>query len=147
MNRAYEIPKDGSGVGVGPSAERRTSLGPGPERRTSVGPAIASSSGSGTQRTSSPVRVGAGEGMPRGMGPRRPIYPNFPFSPCTSPFTRRKQLKESQVVSMEKVGDSVHLNQYRLKEPIGRGSYGIVKLAYNEEDDRNYVSTIVDFRV
>ena len=75
----------------------------------------------------------------------RPIYPNFPFSPFTSPgaspyLNRRRKLKESQRVSIERVGDAVQLNQYRLKEPIGQGSYGLVKLAYSEEDDKHYVS-------
>lgn len=75
---------------------------------------------------------------------RRPIYPNFPFSPFTSPGTspylgRRRQFKESQRVSVEQVGDNVQLNQYKLMHPIGQGSYGIVKLAYNEEDDEYYV--------
>ncbi|CAG7720400.1 unnamed protein product [Allacma fusca] len=78
----------------------------------------------------------------------RPIYPNFPFSPFTSPgaspyLARRRKLKESQRVSIEKVGDDVQLNQYRLKEPIGQGSYGIVKLAYSEEDDKNYAMKIL----
>lgn len=79
---------------------------------------------------------------------RRPIYPNFPFSPFTSPGTspflaRRRQFKESQRVSVERIGDDVQLNQYRLKEPIGQGSYGIVKLAYNEEDDQHYVRSFL----
>jgi len=78
---------------------------------------------------------------------RRPIYPNFPFSPFTSPgtspFARRRKFKESQRVSVEMVGDDVQLNQYRLKDPIGQGSYGIVKLVYNEEDEQNYVSKYV----
>lgn len=32
------------------------------------------------------------------------------------------------------------LNQYKLKDEIGKGSYGIVKLAYNDLDKKNYVS-------
>ncbi len=36
--------------------------------------------------------------------------------------------------------DFVQLNQYHLKDEIGKGSYGVVKLAYNEEDDVHYVS-------
>jgi hypothetical protein len=36
----------------------------------------------------------------------------------------------------------IQLKQYRLKFDIGKGSYGIVKLAYNQEDDKNYVSLI-----
>jgi len=42
-------------------------------------------------------------------------------------------------VSIEKDGDHIQLNQYRLKEPIGHGSFGIVKLAYNEQDEKHYV--------
>ncbi|ODM97897.1 Calcium/calmodulin-dependent protein kinase kinase 2 [Orchesella cincta] len=89
--------------------------------------------------------------MSRGTGDfsRRPIYPNFPFSPFTSPGTspylgrRRQQFRESQRVSVEQVGDNVQLNQYKLMHPIGQGSYGIVKLAYNEEDDEYYAMKIL----
>ncbi|KAL1426522.1 hypothetical protein MTO96_018261 [Rhipicephalus appendiculatus] len=35
------------------------------------------------------------------------------------------------------------LNQYRLKEEIGQGSFGIVKLAYSEEDDSHYAMKIL----
>ena len=38
--------------------------------------------------------------------------------------------------------DYVQLNQYHLKDEIGKGSYGVVKLAYNEEDDVHYVSNM-----
>ena len=34
----------------------------------------------------------------------------------------------------------IQLNQYKLKNEIGKGSYGIVKLAYNDQDNRNYVN-------
>ena len=34
----------------------------------------------------------------------------------------------------------IQLNQYKLKDEIGKGSYGIVKLAYNRQDNRNYVN-------
>lgn len=79
---------------------------------------------------------------------RRPIYPNIPFSPFTSPGTspylgrRRQQFRESQRVSVEQVGDTIQLNQYKLMHPIGQGAYGIVKLAYNEEDDEFYVRNL-----
>jgi hypothetical protein len=33
----------------------------------------------------------------------------------------------------------IQLNQYKLKDEIGKGSYGIVKLAYNNLDNKNYV--------
>ncbi|PKU36847.1 hypothetical protein llap_12852 [Limosa lapponica baueri] len=35
--------------------------------------------------------------------------------------------------------DCVQLNQYKLKDEIGKGSYGVVKLAYNEDDNTYYV--------
>lgn len=41
---------------------------------------------------------------------------------------------------MKRYKNYVQLNQYHLKDEIGKGSYGVVKLAYSEEDDTNYVS-------
>nr|XP_022904855.1 calcium/calmodulin-dependent protein kinase kinase 1-like isoform X2 [Onthophagus taurus] len=79
----------------------------------------------------------------------RAIYPNCPFSPYGSPAnsprsTRKRQpLKESRRVSIEKTGMYLQLNQYRLMDSIGQGSYGIVKLAYNEEDDTHYAMKIL----
>jgi [calcium/calmodulin-dependent protein kinase] kinase len=74
----------------------------------------------------------------------RPIYPNLPYSPysspCSSPRKKRKPLKETKRASSEQLGDFVQLNQYKLQGVVGQGSYGIVKLAYNQEDDTNYVS-------
>ncbi|CAH1640907.1 unnamed protein product [Spodoptera littoralis] len=55
-----------------------------------------------------------------------------------SPRPRRAP-RESRRVSLAQASGYVQLNQYRLLEPIGQGSYGIVKLAYNEEDDTHYV--------
>ncbi|MPC60639.1 hypothetical protein E2C01_054693 [Portunus trituberculatus] len=56
----------------------------------------------------------------------RPIYPNVPFSPygspCSSPRLRRRPLKESRCVSIEKNGEYEQLNQYKLKEAIGQVS-------------------------
>jgi len=77
----------------------------------------------------------------------RPIYPNLPYSPytspCSSPRVKRKPLKETKRVSSEQNGDYVQLNQYKLQGVVGQGSYGIVKLAYNEEDDTNYAMKIL----
>lgn len=78
-----------------------------------------------------------------GVDPR-PIYPNYPFSPYGSPrATRRKPLKESSKISIDKSGSYLQLNQYRLMQSIGQGSYGIVKLAYNAEDDTHYAMKIL----
>jgi hypothetical protein len=75
----------------------------------------------------------------------RPIYPNVPFSPYGSPCaTRRHRPPARQSSKVERGGDEVlvQLNQYRLERSLGQGSYGIVKLAYNKEDDTHYVSSI-----
>ncbi|XP_049824391.1 calcium/calmodulin-dependent protein kinase kinase 2 isoform X6 [Aethina tumida] len=79
----------------------------------------------------------------------RPIFPNCPFSPYASPTNsprcnrKRQPLRESRRVSIEKSGMYLQLNQYRLMDSIGQGSYGIVKLAYNEEDDTHYAMKIM----
>ncbi|KAG6458561.1 hypothetical protein O3G_MSEX010924 [Manduca sexta] len=62
-----------------------------------------------------------------------------------SPRPRRVP-RESRRVSLAQASGYVQLNQYRLLEPIGQGSYGIVKLAYNEEDDTHYAMKILSKR-
>ncbi|XP_045503465.1 calcium/calmodulin-dependent protein kinase kinase 2 [Colias croceus] len=62
-----------------------------------------------------------------------------------SPRPRRTP-RESRRVSLAQAPGYVQLNQYRLLEPIGQGSYGIVKLAYNEEDDTHYAMKILSKR-
>ncbi|XP_044314745.1 uncharacterized protein LOC108041322 isoform X1 [Drosophila rhopaloa] len=79
----------------------------------------------------------------------RPIYPNVPYSPYSSPFgsprsnRRRPAFRESRRISMEKSGSFLQLNQYKLMEQIGQGSYGLVKLAYSEEDSTHYAMKIL----
>jgi len=78
----------------------------------------------------------------------RPIYPNCPYSPYGSPTNsprgkKRQPLKESRRISMERTGMYIQLNQYKLMDSIGQGAYGIVKLAYNQEDDTHYAMKIL----
>ncbi|CAP28809.2 Protein CBR-CKK-1 [Caenorhabditis briggsae] len=47
-------------------------------------------------------------------------------------------------VSQQRSESYIQLNQYRLMEEIGQGSYGIVKLAYNEEDKNLYALKVLD---
>jgi hypothetical protein len=60
------------------------------------------------------------------VDPGRPIYPNYPFSPYGSPgsspraLRKRSPLKESRRVSIDKSGEYMQLNQYRLMESIGQ---------------------------
>jgi hypothetical protein len=61
-----------------------------------------------------------------GVDPCRPIYPNYPFSPYGSPSSsprtlrKRSPLKESRRVSIDKSGEYIQLNQYRLMDSIGQ---------------------------
>jgi len=84
------------------------------------------------------------------QSPSRPIYPNLPYSPYgspgSSPRIRRKPLKETKRVNsiVQSDGEYTQLNQYRLEQQaIGQGSYGIVKLAYNKDDDVQYAMKIL----
>ncbi|KAJ6636619.1 Calcium/calmodulin-dependent protein kinase kinase, partial [Pseudolycoriella hygida] len=82
----------------------------------------------------------------------RPIYPNVPYSPYGSPYgsprsgRRRPPLRESRRVSIEQTGSFLQLNQYKLMDQIGQGSYGLVKLAYSEEDSTHYAMKILSKR-
>ncbi|CAK9811583.1 Calcium/calmodulin-dependent protein kinase kinase [Anthophora plagiata] len=77
----------------------------------------------------------------------RPIYPYCPYSPYgspqSSPRNRRRPLRESRRVSIDNRQGALQLNQYKLLDNIGQGSYGIVKLAYNEEDKTHYAMKIL----
>ncbi|XP_034938189.1 uncharacterized protein [Chelonus insularis] len=77
----------------------------------------------------------------------RPIYPYCPYSPYGSPQgsprIRRRPLRESRRVSIDNRQGAFQLNQYKLLDTIGQGSYGIVKLAYNEEDETHYAMKIL----
>ncbi|CAD6237508.1 GSCOCG00002348001-RA-CDS [Cotesia congregata] len=77
----------------------------------------------------------------------RPIYPYCPYSPYGSPQgsprIRRRPLRESRRVSIDNKQGAFQLNQYKLLDNIGQGSFGIVKLAYNEEDETHYAMKIL----
>ncbi|XP_015676372.1 calcium/calmodulin-dependent protein kinase kinase 1-like, partial [Protobothrops mucrosquamatus] len=69
-----------------------------------------------------------------------PDFGPYATGPSThiSPRTGRRPTIESHRVSISDAADCVQLNQYKLKSEIGKGSYGVVKLAYNENDDQYY---------
>lgn len=52
----------------------------------------------------------------------RPIYPNIPYSPYSSPraVRRKSPLKESRRVSIDECGTYQQLNQYKLIDSIGQ---------------------------
>uniref|UniRef100_A0A672GPW3 non-specific serine/threonine protein kinase n=1 Tax=Salarias fasciatus TaxID=181472 RepID=A0A672GPW3_SALFA len=50
----------------------------------------------------------------------------------------RQPTIETKRVSITDADDCVQLNQYKLKKEIGKGSYGVVKLAYDEDSEQYY---------
>ncbi|XP_074153879.1 calcium/calmodulin-dependent protein kinase kinase 1 [Sminthopsis crassicaudata] len=60
-----------------------------------------------------------------------------------SPRVARRPTIESNRVSISDVEDCVQLNQYKLQSEIGKGSYGVVRLAYNESDDKYYAMKVL----
>uniref|UniRef100_W8BQ86 calcium/calmodulin-dependent protein kinase n=2 Tax=Ceratitis capitata TaxID=7213 RepID=W8BQ86_CERCA len=81
-----------------------------------------------------------------------PNHPNVPYASYANPYCsprsnrRRPPLRESRRVSMEQSGSFLQLNQYKLMDQIGQGSYGLVKLAYSEEDSTHYAMKILSKR-
>ncbi|XP_026232778.1 calcium/calmodulin-dependent protein kinase kinase 1b [Anabas testudineus] len=55
----------------------------------------------------------------------------------------RQPTIETKRVSITDIDDCVQLNQYKLKQEIGKGSYGVVKLAYNEDSEQYYAMKVV----
>jgi len=87
--------------------------------------------------------TGEEEGNKATLSPYCSPYGSPYGSPCSSPRIKRKPLKETKRASSEQLGDYVQLNQYKLAGVLGQGSYGIVKLAYNREEDKNYAMKIL----
>ncbi|XP_030887802.1 calcium/calmodulin-dependent protein kinase kinase 2 isoform X5 [Leptonychotes weddellii] len=77
----------------------------------------------------------------------RCVYAALPHSPVGSPQSSprlpRRRTVESHHVSITGMQDCVQLNQYTLKDEIGKGSYGVVKLAYNENDNTYYAMKVL----
>lgn len=60
-----------------------------------------------------------------------------------SPRIRRPPTRESNHVDRQQTEDTVCLNQYRLSEQIGKGSYGVVRLCYSEFNNTSYAMKIM----
>ncbi|KAM4702183.1 calcium/calmodulin-dependent protein kinase kinase 1 isoform 2-T3 [Discoglossus pictus] len=69
-------------------------------------------------------------------------YATGPASHISPRIVRRPTI-ESNRVSISDADDCVQLNQYKLQSEIGKGSYGVVKLAYNQSDDKYYAMKVL----
>ncbi|XP_052799906.1 calcium/calmodulin-dependent protein kinase kinase 1-like isoform X2 [Mya arenaria] len=118
-----------------------------------------SSHSSGENQSPQNSRPGSGSLLSKRHGPkilysasedssltqRRTSHQRSPYSsPTASPRLRRQPTMETRRISVSDSSDGyMQLNQYKLKDEIGKGSYGIVKLAYNESDDVHYAMKIL----
>ncbi|XP_038231622.1 calcium/calmodulin-dependent protein kinase kinase 1 isoform X2 [Dermochelys coriacea] len=75
---------------------------------------------------------------PPGYGP----YATGPLTHISPRIVRRPTI-ESNRIAISDAEDCVQLNQYKLQSEIGKGSYGVVKLAYNESDDKYYAMKVL----
>ncbi|XGW14304.1 hypothetical protein V3C99_000547 [Haemonchus contortus] len=73
----------------------------------------------------------------------RPQTSTSHLAPTMSPNLQRPT-RHIKKVQQQRSESYMQLNQYRLMEEIGQGSYGIVKLAYNEEDKNLYALKVLD---
>ncbi|GLH00283.1 calcium/calmodulin-dependent protein kinase kinase 1-like, partial [Gryllus bimaculatus] len=109
-------------------------------------PEASASPGTGPASPASPTGGGGGaSGASASPSPR--ASPRV--SPRASPRCGRRRpppLRESRRVSVDRSGTYVQLNQYRLEKDLGQGSFGVVKLAYNQEDDTHYAMKILSKR-
>uniref|UniRef100_H3DFN7 calcium/calmodulin-dependent protein kinase n=1 Tax=Tetraodon nigroviridis TaxID=99883 RepID=H3DFN7_TETNG len=55
----------------------------------------------------------------------------------------RQPTIETKRVSITDADDFVQLNQYKMNKEIGKGSYGVVRLAYNEDSEQYYAMKVV----
>lgn len=69
--------------------------------------------------------------------------PSSAGSRTSSSYLRRPPTKESRSVSISETDNFVQLNQYRLMDEIGKGSYGVVRLCYSDFDQTNYAMKII----
>ncbi|KAF6041080.1 hypothetical protein EB796_000621 [Bugula neritina] len=69
--------------------------------------------------------------------------PNDYVSRKTSSAANSTAARQSDKVLISQGTSFTQLNQYLLKDEIGKGSYGLVKLAYNENDHIHYAMKIL----
>lgn len=69
--------------------------------------------------------------------------PSSAGSVSSSPRLKRPPTKESRSVSICETENFLQLNQYRLMDEIGKGSYGVVRLCYSDFDQTNYAMKII----
>lgn len=75
--------------------------------------------------------------------PQSELLGNDRRSLPSSPRIRRPPTKESHHVNLLKTENSLSLNQYKLFDEIGKGSYGVVRLCYSEFNQTSYAMKIM----
>lgn len=93
-------------------------------------------------------QVSRSRSMPRGdrtlsISPSGAGTPGPPRRVGSSRFMRRAETVDTQRIYREEFEDHTLLNQYKVLDIIGHGSYGIVRKAKSMDDDETYAMKIV----
>uniref|UniRef100_A0A3Q3X1U4 calcium/calmodulin-dependent protein kinase n=1 Tax=Mola mola TaxID=94237 RepID=A0A3Q3X1U4_MOLML len=90
------------------------------------------------------LQARAGAGAPRRAGRHAGSHERScqPHEERGSRIARQPTI-ETKRVSITDADDCIQLNQYKLNREIGKGSYGVVKLAYNEDSEQYYAMKVV----
>ncbi|KAK7883078.1 hypothetical protein WMY93_029252 [Mugilogobius chulae] len=80
---------------------------------------------------------------PNGYRTRSPLAPSYRKMSLQERRIARQPTIETKRVSITDGEDCVQLNQYKLQNQIGKGSYGVVKLAYDEDSEEYYAMKVV----
>ncbi|XP_069017300.1 calcium/calmodulin-dependent protein kinase kinase 1b [Embiotoca jacksoni] len=112
-----------------------------PEQNGELGDLVAAMNVAGNRITPS---NGHKSGPPRTAGARRAhLFDRKLSLQERGNRMARQPTIETKRVSITDADDCVQLNQYKLKKEIGKGSYGVVKLAYNEDSEEHYAMKVV----
>ncbi|XP_013880676.1 calcium/calmodulin-dependent protein kinase kinase 1b isoform X2 [Austrofundulus limnaeus] len=79
----------------------------------------------------------------RSMAPRSQLYGRKMSLQERGSRLPRQPTIETKRVSITDIDDCIQMNQYKLKTEIGKGSYGVVKLAWNEDSEQYYAMKVV----
>jgi len=67
-----------------------------------------------------------------------------PLAERLASLSTEKKVKETSDVKRVRVGKTRFLNQYMMKETLGQGAYGVVKLAVDMETNTKYAVKVID---
>ncbi|CAM9777451.1 unnamed protein product [Lampetra fluviatilis] len=147
---AMEAPQPGASAGAsagaGELAEPLAALalrgGTAPADKACAGRSADGAACSSSAPAASPAASPSPSSRRPGLG-RSGGGPAAGLSPGGSSRPGRRHTVQSHRVSVTDLQDCIQLNQYKVLGEIGKGSYGVVRLAYNQEDNVHYAMKVM----